>query len=149
MTDSEAGSTPAPMEGHGAYNRSSRVQAAGLAAAIPLLREAAEVVPLAPAPEPIVIADYGCSEGHNSLIPMREAIAALRQRIGAPPGLQRHLAKRDPPCEASPGEAGQRLGVGVLQELAGRHTLASFLHETLAKATQAKAEERRCVSWLS
>ena len=85
MTNSEAESVhaPSPMEGHGAYNRSSRVQAAGLAAAIPLLRQAAETVPLSPAPEPIVIADYGCSEGHNSLIPMREAIAALRQRIGA------------------------------------------------------------------
>ena len=84
MTNSEAESAPpSPMEGHGAYNRSSRVQAAGLAAAIPLLRRAAETVPLAPAPEPVVIADYGCSEGHNSLIPMREAIAALRQRIGA------------------------------------------------------------------
>jgi hypothetical protein len=71
------------MEGHGAYNRSSRVQAAGLAAAIPLLRRAAEAVSLAAAPEPIVIADYGCSEGHNSLVPMREAIAALRKRIGA------------------------------------------------------------------
>ena len=82
MTNSEAESAPSPMEGHGAYNRSSRVQAAGLAAAIPLLRQAAETVPLAPAPEPIVIADYGCSEGHNSLIPMREAIAALRQRAG-------------------------------------------------------------------
>lgn len=83
MTNSEAESAPSPMEGHGAYNRSSRVQAAGLAAAIPLLREAAETVPLATAPEPVVIAAYGCSEGHNSLIPMREAIAALRQRIGA------------------------------------------------------------------
>ena len=57
------------MEGHGAYNRSSRVQAAGLAAAIPLLRHAAETAPLAPAPEPVVIADYGASEGHNSLLP--------------------------------------------------------------------------------
>jgi hypothetical protein len=84
MTNSAAESAaPSPMEGHGAYNRSSRVQAAGLAAAIPLFRQAAETVPLAPAPEPVVIADYGCSEGHNSLIPMREAIAALRQRIGA------------------------------------------------------------------
>lgn len=82
MTDT-AQRTPAPMEGHGAYNRSSRVQAAGLAAAIPLFRQAAETVPLAPAPAPIIIADYGCSEGHNSLLPMREAIAVLRQRIGA------------------------------------------------------------------
>jgi SAM dependent carboxyl methyltransferase len=85
MTNSDAAgfTAPSPMEGHGAYNRSSRVQAAGLAAALPLLRHAAQTVPLAPAPEPVVIAYYGCSEGHNSLIPMREAIAALRQRIGA------------------------------------------------------------------
>jgi hypothetical protein len=83
MPSIRAESAPSPMEGHGAYNRSSRVQGAGLAAAIPLLSEAAGIVPLAPAPEPVVIADYGCSEGHNSLIPMREAIAALRKRIGA------------------------------------------------------------------
>ena len=70
------------MEGHGAYNRNSRVQAAGLSSAIPLLGEAASEVALAPAPEPIVIADYGSSEGHNSLLPMAEAIGALRRRVG-------------------------------------------------------------------
>ena len=61
--DAAGFTAPSPMEGHGAYNRSSHVQAAGLAAAIPLLRLAAETAPLAPAPEPIVIADYGASEG--------------------------------------------------------------------------------------
>ena len=80
--DAAGFTAPSPMEGHRAYNRSSHVQAAGLAAAIPLLRLAAETAPLAPAPEPIVIADYGASEGHNSLIPMREAISELRQRVG-------------------------------------------------------------------
>ena len=54
--DAAGFTAPSPMEGHGAYNRSSHVQAAGLAAAIPLLRLAAETAPLAPAPEPIVIA---------------------------------------------------------------------------------------------
>ena len=83
MPSMRAENAPSPMEGHGAYNRSSRVQGAGLAAAIPLLSDSAGIVPLAPSPGPIVIADYGCSEGHNSLIPMREAIAALRKRIGA------------------------------------------------------------------
>jgi hypothetical protein len=71
------------MEGQGAYNRNSRVQAAGLSSAIPLLSHAASVVSLPPAPEPIVIADYGSSEGHNSLAPMAEAIVALRKRVGA------------------------------------------------------------------
>jgi len=79
----ESGAAPAPMEGHGAYNRSSAVQAAGLSPALPLFAGAADIVPLAPPPEPIVIADYGCSEGRNSLAPMRAAIAALRARAGA------------------------------------------------------------------
>jgi hypothetical protein len=48
--DAAGFTAPSPMEGHGAYNRSSHVQAAGLAAAIPLLRLAAETAPLAPAP---------------------------------------------------------------------------------------------------
>ena len=78
--DAAGFTAPSPMEGHRAYNRSSHVQAAGLAAAIPLLRLAAETAPLAPAPEPIVIADYGASEGHNSLIPMREAISERATR---------------------------------------------------------------------
>ena len=71
-----------PMEGHGAYNRNSRVQAGGNASAIPFLVEAAYVVPLAAGAEPVVIADYGCSQGHNSLAPVGAAIGALRPRIG-------------------------------------------------------------------
>ena len=82
MADISTSGSPAPMEGHGAYNRNSRVQAAGLSSAIPLLGEAANAVSLAPAPEPIVIADYGSSEGHNSLAPMAEAIGSLRRRVG-------------------------------------------------------------------
>jgi hypothetical protein len=71
---------PAPMEGGGVYNRSSRVQAAGLAPAISLFEWAAGTVPLATAPEAIVIADYGSSEGRNSLTPVAVAIGALRKR---------------------------------------------------------------------
>jgi hypothetical protein len=40
---------PAPMEGHGVYNRSSTVQAAGLSPAMPLFERAARTVPLSPA----------------------------------------------------------------------------------------------------
>jgi len=74
--------TPAPMEGHGGYNRSSEVQAAGLSPAVPLLEAAARTVPLVDGPAPIVIADYGASEGRNSLGPMAAAIARLRARAG-------------------------------------------------------------------
>jgi hypothetical protein len=83
MTNTAKTTGPAPMEGHGAYNRSSSVQAAGLSPALPLLEHAADVVALAGAPEPIVIADYGSSEGRNSLVPMATAIRALRARAGA------------------------------------------------------------------
>ena len=70
------------MEGHGAYNRSSRVQAAGSSPAVPLLEKAARQIPLAAAPEPAVIVDYGSSEGHNSLVPLGAAIGIVRERIG-------------------------------------------------------------------
>jgi hypothetical protein len=70
------------MEGHGVYNRSSRVQAAGLSPAVPLFERAAKTVTLATAPEAIVIADYGSSEGRNSLAPMAPAIRSLRDRVG-------------------------------------------------------------------
>jgi hypothetical protein len=73
---------PAPMEGHGAYNRSSEVQAAGLSPAVPLLERAAHAISLPQAPAPIVIADYGASEGRNSLAPIAVAIACLRNRVG-------------------------------------------------------------------
>ena len=82
MAESSEVRRPAPMEGHGAYNRSSRVQAAGSSPAIALLDKAARQVPLVTAPEPVVIVDYGSSEGHNSLAPVTVAIGILRERIG-------------------------------------------------------------------
>ena len=50
--------------------------------AVPLLQLAARTVALPAGSQPIVIADYGSSEGHNSLLPLGAAIAILRQRIG-------------------------------------------------------------------
>jgi hypothetical protein len=73
---------PAPMEGHGVYNRNSQMQAAGVTPALPLLERAARSAALPPAAEPIVIADYGSSEGRNALRPMRLAIRELRRRDG-------------------------------------------------------------------
>src|SRR5258708_32545313 len=82
MTESSETKGPAPMEGHGAYNRSSLVQAAGSSPAVPLLEKAAQQVSLPAAPEPVVIVDYGSSEGRNSLISLRVAICIFRDRIG-------------------------------------------------------------------
>ncbi|MCV7313537.1 class I SAM-dependent methyltransferase [Mycobacterium paraffinicum] len=62
------------------YTQSSRLQAAGLGPAIALFERAAEQVPLPKPPQPIVIADYGAANGHNSLKPMAAAIAILRRR---------------------------------------------------------------------
>jgi hypothetical protein len=67
------------MEGGGAYNRSSTVQAAGLAPAVPWLTEAAKLVPLGLLDEPLIIADYGSSQGRNSLAPLGAAIGVLRE----------------------------------------------------------------------
>ena len=83
MSGTEQAADAAPMEGHGAYNRSSAVQAAGYAPALPLWAQAAGQVPILAEPGPLLIADYGASQGRNSLEPMATAIRALRARIGA------------------------------------------------------------------
>ena len=70
----------AAMQGGGFYNRHSTLQAANLGSALPLLVEAAGTVPADGAM--IGIADYGASQGRNSMAPMAAAIDALRPRIG-------------------------------------------------------------------
>jgi hypothetical protein len=79
MPESSVVVRPEPMES-GSYTASSRLQAAGLQPAIKLFERAAEVVPIPKAPQPIVVADYGASTGHNSLRPICAAIAVLRKR---------------------------------------------------------------------
>jgi hypothetical protein len=71
----------AAMEGEGSYNRYARLPAGGAALAIPHLARAAGEV-LFGADEPIVITDYGSSQGKNSLAPMRIAINTVRARAG-------------------------------------------------------------------
>ncbi len=73
---------PAPMEGHGGYNLRSAVQASGASPAWSMLEQAARETALAADDTPIVVADYGSSEGRNSLAPMATAIGSLRARIG-------------------------------------------------------------------
>jgi hypothetical protein len=70
---------PEPMES-GSYTAASRLQAAGLLGAIKVFEDAANAVPLPKSPQPIVIADYGASTAHNSLLPICAAIAVLRKR---------------------------------------------------------------------
>jgi hypothetical protein len=68
------------MEGKGFYNKNASIPAAGGLLALPLLEQAARLIHLDIGDRPIVIADYGSSEGKNSLAPMRAAIAVLRAR---------------------------------------------------------------------
>ena len=79
MPESSVVVRPEPEES-GSYTAGSRLQAAGLAEAIKLFEQAAQVVPLPRFPQPIIIADYGASTGHNSLLPICAAIAALHKR---------------------------------------------------------------------
>ena len=71
------------MEGKGSYNRHATVPAGGGALAIPALEDAARRVAVEPEDRPLVIADYGSSQGKNSLGPMRAALRALRARVSA------------------------------------------------------------------
>lgn len=79
---SEAAAAPtAAMQGGGFYNRNSALQAANLGSALPLLVAAANEIAVGEGP--IGIADYGVSQGRNSMVPMGAAIDALRPRVGA------------------------------------------------------------------
>ena len=68
------------MEGGGSYNRHAQVPAGGSLLALPLLEEAARHVIIEDGDQPVVIADYGSSQGKNSLAPMQAAIRTLRAR---------------------------------------------------------------------
>jgi hypothetical protein len=72
----------ATMEGQGNYNRHSYTQAGRGAATGPLLEQAARLIDPGSSDDPILIADYGASQGRNSLSPLRAAIGALRERFG-------------------------------------------------------------------
>jgi hypothetical protein len=70
------------MEGGGSYNLHARIPAGGSILALPFLEQAVKNVTLDSGEQPVIIADYGSSQGKNSLAPMRAAIKALRARVG-------------------------------------------------------------------
>src|SRR5579875_2023677 len=80
MTDTRSPTTG--MESGGAYNRHATLQATGVLAAVQLFEHAAMDAQLGDRGEPIAIVDYGCSQGRNSLAPMRAGIDACRARTG-------------------------------------------------------------------
>jgi hypothetical protein len=70
------------MEGKGAYNRHARIPAGGAVLALPSLKEAVRKLAFDDWNIPVVLADYGSSQGKNSLAPMHLAIGILRERLG-------------------------------------------------------------------
>ncbi len=68
------------MVGHGFYNRNSAPQMAAIAHVLPWLEEACSSLPLDDGAPAIGLADFGCSEGRNSVAAMTPLVAALRRR---------------------------------------------------------------------
>lgn len=68
------------MKGDGFYNRHSAMQATGIAALLSLWEASCRTVAIGEGP--VTVADYGCSQGRNSMVPMRLAIKVLRSRSG-------------------------------------------------------------------
>jgi len=70
------------MEGKGAYNKHAKLPAGGGALALPFWENTVLSAEIEPGDQPVVIADYGSSQGKNSLVPMQAAIKILRRRFG-------------------------------------------------------------------
>jgi hypothetical protein len=77
----ERGLSHGVMEGKGAYNKHAKLPAGGAAFAAPFLEKAAQLIGLDPEDRPVVIADYGSSQGKNSMAPIQIAIRILRTRV--------------------------------------------------------------------
>lgn len=73
-----AGSTTSGMTGHGYYNSHSAPQRNAIAAIMPWIEEAARALPLSDGSTGI--ADFGCSEGSNSIAVMKEVAQILNTR---------------------------------------------------------------------
>jgi hypothetical protein len=74
--------TESVMQGGGSYNAHSHPQQDAARTGIERLAAAARTMPVAPGAGAITIADYGASQGHNSLAPMGAAIDAARDAHG-------------------------------------------------------------------
>jgi hypothetical protein len=71
----------AAMESGGAYNRYGKVPEGGAAFALPYLEQAILRLKLDAGGQPVAIADYGSSQGKNSLAPITVAVETLRRRV--------------------------------------------------------------------
>ncbi len=72
------------MIGHGEYNRHSAPQMATIDHVMPWLDDALDAMPVDDALPAVTLADFGCSEGRNSIDVMKHAAATLRARTDRP-----------------------------------------------------------------
>jgi gibberellin A4 carboxyl methyltransferase len=72
------------MLGRGFYNRHSAPQWAAIDYALPWLEDALQSMNLPVAPDTIALADFGCSEGKNSIAAMQRMLPVLRKRTTRP-----------------------------------------------------------------
>src|SRR5262249_7566454 len=71
------------MLGHGFYNKHSHAQGAANSYGLPLIARAVADLGSGALGGVLRLADYGSAQGHNSLLPMKTAIEALRARQAA------------------------------------------------------------------
>lgn len=137
------------MEGAGSYNAHSHPQATAAELGVPALVAAARAMPI-PATGTALIADYGASQGRNSLAPMRAAIDAARAAHG--PSTPLAVVHTDLPAndfsslfETVVHDPGTYLRPGVFALAAGR----SFYEQVLPPASVALGWSSITVHWLS
>lgn len=70
-----------PMEGNGYYNDHSQLQQSTISYALPLLRRAAVSAQAPNNQGMVIIADYGSSQGKNSIEPINAAVNLMRSRM--------------------------------------------------------------------
>jgi hypothetical protein len=139
------------MAGEGFYNEHSRPQHVAGEEGIPLLVRAAESIQLDPS-RGVVVADYGASQGRNSLDPMRALIRTLRGRLA--PGTPISIVHTDLPTndfaalfttlETDP-QSYLRAGTDVFAYAAGR----SFYEQIFPPAHISIGWTSITVHWLS
>jgi hypothetical protein len=81
----ETGPALGVMEGKGAYNKYARAPAGGAAAvALPLWEKAVRCIDLDTGDQAVVIADYGSSQGKNSMVPIQRRCTISRTLLRRP-----------------------------------------------------------------
>ena len=78
------GTVTSGMIGHGFYNRNSAPQWSATLHVLPWLEDAIAAMSLAADPPTLGLADFGCSEGRNSIAVMDRLTTACRRRTSRP-----------------------------------------------------------------